>query len=299
MNKNNNAFIKTVLKSQIEISAIYTIHYFRYGKNFKFKKEQHPFWELIYIDSGSAKIFAGDKTFTLKQGQAFLHKPDEIHTVYTDDAFANSAIISFDSKSRPLYLLADKILRLGTDEKGLLNKIISEAKTSYSDKLNELNLVKMTKKSLTPFGSDQIIKNCAELIMISLLRTQENHPMLDEATLGQDYSPFVSGVIGIMNEKLDSSEQVTLEEIAQKTGYSKSFVKTKFKQETGKSVLQYYIFLKMQKAKILIAHGNLSITEISDKLGFSSVHYFCRQFKLNTDMTPTEYLHSIKTENLL
>ena len=292
-------YIKTQLKTNIEINSIYTIHYFRYGKNFNFKNEKHPFWELIYIDSGMAIIFADGKEITLNQGEAYLYKPNELHSIKTLNSFANSAIISFDCKSRFLYLLTEKIICLNNEEKGYLNKIINEFKLGYDDKLNDLHLLKLTKKSTQPFGSDQIIKNFIELLLISLLRPEQNKDLLLTKNSSKDFSSFVNTVIKIMNEKLEKAENISLDEISKKTGYSKSYIKSKFKQETGQSTLQYYIKLKIEKAKILLSHDANSISEISDILGFSCVPYFCKQFKLHTDMSPKEYVNSIKAENLL
>ena len=89
MKTKQSNFIKTTLKNEIEITGIYTVHYFKYGKNFKFKHEWHNFYELVYIDSGNAVILADGERFVLSQGQAFLHRPNEKHTIYTDDEFAN------------------------------------------------------------------------------------------------------------------------------------------------------------------------------------------------------------------
>ena len=102
-----------------------------------------------------------------------------------------------------------------------------------------------------------------------------------------------------LDKKLDSAENVTLEELSIKTGFSKSYIKTKFKQELNKSIVQFFIDMKIERAKKLLSHQNKTINEISDELGFSSVQYFCRQFKLRTNMSPSSYANSIKTDNLL
>jgi hypothetical protein len=99
-----------------------------------------------------------------------LHRPNTPHTIYTDELFANSAIITFDSNSTHLKHVAEKILVLDEYEKTLLNKIISEAKLTYADRLNDVNLTKMTKKSVSPFGTEQIIKNSIELLLVSVIR---------------------------------------------------------------------------------------------------------------------------------
>jgi len=51
----------------------------------------------------------------------------------------------------------------------------------------------------------------------------------------------------------------------------------------------YFISLKIEEAKRLLSETPMNVTEISQMLGFSSVHYFSRLFKSKTGMTPTEY----------
>ncbi len=52
--------------------------------------------------------------------------------------------------------------------------------------------------------------------------------------------------------------------------------------------------MKIDTAKQLIRDNHLNFTEISDRLGYTSVHYFSRQFKKLTGMTPSEYATSIR-----
>ena len=52
--------------------------------------------------------------------------------------------------------------------------------------------------------------------------------------------------------------------------------------------------MKIDMAKELIRNKNMNFTQISDQLGYTSIHYFSRQFKKITGMTPSEYASSIK-----
>lgn len=297
---NKKTFIKNTLKESVNISAIYTIHYFKYGRNFRFETESHDFWELVFIDSGTAKILNEDTTHTLNQGQAFLHRPNVLHTILTEEQFSNSAIITFDCKNRILKSLADIVLEFNDFEKSLLNKIISEAKLTYVDKLNDVHLTTMTKRDNAPFASDQVIKNCIELLFVSLLRkTSLNTEFKDEMHININSNQIVNGIYKILSEKLDESENINLDEISYKLGFSKSYIKSQFKKRTGYSIIQYYINMKIDKAKKLLSQQKFTVSEISDILGFSSVFYFSRQFKLYTDMSPTEYVNSIKADNVL
>lgn len=293
-------FVKTELSSHIKVTGVYTVHYFKYGKNFRFKDEAHDFWEMVFIDSGNAKIKNNDQTLCLKQGEAFLHRPNAVHTIYTDEQFANSAIITFDCKSRAIKNISDKRITLNDYEKTLLNKIINEAKISFSDKLNDVNLQKMTKKPNAPFGGEQIIKNCIELLFISIIRNmQSSHSLSEELNLNFNTDQIVYNIRKILDEKLDNAESVNIQELSYNLGFSKSYIKSQFKKKTGYSIIQYYIKMKIDKAKKLLSQQKFSVSEIADMLGFGSVFYFSRQFKMHTDMSPTEYINSIKADNVL
>ena len=52
--------------------------------------------------------------------------------------------------------------------------------------------------------------------------------------------------------------------------------------------------LKINAAKELIRTNRMNFTQIAEHLGYASIHYFSRQFKKVTGMTPSEYASSIK-----
>lgn len=296
----NETYVKNSLKSIIKINGIYTVHYFKYGKNFTVAPEKHDFWEMVYVDSGEVGIIADDKEFTLKQGEAFFHRPNELHTIYTNNSFGNTAIISFESPSRMINYFAEKIFVFGDFEKNLLAKVIKETPKCFSDKLNEIYLTKMTKRKDAPVGSEQIIKNCIELMLLSLLRgkeKEENVKKITENVANLHSDKIVINIIKLLNDRLYTS--IDLDTIAKELFFSKTYIKTVFKKHMGTSIIQYYILLKIEESKKLISQNKYTYTEIAYMLGFNSVHYFSRLFKSHTQMTPSEYSKSIKADNLL
>ena len=62
-----------------------------------------------------------------------------------------------------------------------------------------------------------------------------------------------------------------------------------FTTTTGFTIEKYFIRLKMEKAKELIIQDDLSMAEISKKLGYRSQQIFSTQFKKETGKTPSEY----------
>ena len=87
---------------------------------------------------------------------------------------------------------------------------------------------------------------------------------------------------------------LTLDNVCRRFNMSKSYICQIFKNETGTSVIDYYISLKMKEAKLLIREGKYNFTQISEKLGYNSLHHFTRIFKAKEKMSPSLYEKSIK-----
>ena len=66
-----------------------------------------------------------------------------------------------------------------------------------------------------------------------------------------------------------------------------------FQEWLGKSPMEYYSNLKIDAAKKHLREKNYSVSEISDMLGYSSIHNFSRAFKKAVGMSPTAYTKSI------
>ena len=68
-----------------------------------------------------------------------------------------------------------------------------------------------------------------------------------------------------------------------------SFLSKLFSETTGTTIEKYFIAQKIERAKELIVYGELSLNEIADKLGYSSVAYLSSQFKSVTGLTPSYF----------
>jgi transcriptional regulator GlxA family with amidase domain len=79
-------------------------------------------------------------------------------------------------------------------------------------------------------------------------------------------------------------------------GYSK-FRKV-FKQVTGLSPNQYYLNLRLNKAKALLVNTDLSIVEISNLTGFENLFYFSNYFKKKNGVSPILYRNNKRNTNI-
>ncbi|AEL28281.1 MULTISPECIES: AraC family transcriptional regulator [Cyclobacterium] len=62
-----------------------------------------------------------------------------------------------------------------------------------------------------------------------------------------------------------------------------------FSKETGETLEKYYIHIRIEKVKEFLEYGQLNVSEIAIKLGYSSVHYLSNQFKKVTGFSISAY----------
>ena len=88
--------------------------------------------------------------------------------------------------------------------------------------------------------------------------------------------------------------RLTLEDVCRENLVGRSYLQKIFREKTGGGVMEYFGRLKIESAKQMIRHNRNNFTEISTRLGYTSIHYFSRHFKKVTGMTPSEYASSVK-----
>jgi AraC-like DNA-binding protein len=103
-----------------------------------------------------------------------------------------------------------------------------------------------------------------------------------------------------MNEEIIQKARFTFEEsiyenidmktLSNNLGVGYSNFRQIFKDYSGMSPYQYFLHLKINKAKTLLQRGDLSIKEIAHKLSFENQYYFSRLFKKKTGAPPTEWI---------
>ena len=88
-----------------------------------------------------------------------------------------------------------------------------------------------------------------------------------------------------------------MESLALDLGLNYTSFREDFKAYTGLSPYQYFLQMKINRAKELLQDGGLSVKEISYKLSFQNPYYFSRLFKKKTGIAPS-WWNGIKTEEV-
>ena len=67
-----------------------------------------------------------------------------------------------------------------------------------------------------------------------------------------------------------------------------------FHKKEGIRLIEYINNKKLEKSKEMIRSGQYTITQISEMLGYSSIHYFSRLFKSTYSISPSEYAKALR-----
>lgn len=292
------AYKSVVLEDSVTINRIISVHYFQYMSDFSFPGESHDFWELVCVDRGEIDALAGDRRLTLKKGNILFHKPNEFHNVLTNGKVSPSlVVIGFECHSPAIKSFEDQLMSVQDTEKELMAQIIVEARNTFSGRLDDPYQEELIFNSepLT-FGSAQLISHYLEQLMIHLYRRYFSYSLpvrssrfLAEASSGND---TYNRIVRYMEEHL--GERMTIDRICRDNLVGRSQLQKLFRDTKGCGVIEFFSMMKIDTATQMIRDNQLNFTQIADRLGYNSIHYFSRQFKQITTMTPSEYATSIR-----
>ena len=83
--------------------------------------------------------------------------------------------------------------------------------------------------------------------------------------------------------------KIRAEDVAAIVNQSAAYFPIYFKSKTGINFRDYMLYVRNEYAKQLLTSVHIPINEISDKLGYEDYRSFCRAFKKQTGITPSEY----------
>ena len=147
---------------------------------------------------------------------------------------------------------------------------------------------------------DTYIQECERLQSLDAVKSLQFNMLIDftsrvqQSKLPEGVSDEIFACIQYVGTHL--TESITVTEVAAYIGKSRAYLAEKFKRETGKTVGEYITECRMREAKSLLKYTNMSLTEISDYLHFSSQPYFQNVFKKAFGISPAKFRmeHSTK-----
>lgn len=288
---------ETNIENAFTVDAIITMYHLKIKEYIKkdTKNDEgvcYDFWQILYLDSGNFSCEINHKVYTLCPGQIFFCEPGIVrHPVQQKNAVVG--IISFRSDSPKMEYFKHTVFDLSDDERKDFSRILTDGVEQFKKIPEEEMFFGQQPKDGTEDYELQSIKNRLELLLIDLYKNKAKLQYSFPTPQNQInyYEKQFLNIEQFMVSQIKSN--LSIKDISLYTSLSVSTIKRIFSRTAGCGAIHHFLTLKINEAKRLIRETDCSLTEISESLGFSSIHYFSRTFKKIAGKSPRQYASSV------
>lgn len=244
----------------------------RYGGDWHSVPHTHNHMELFFIVGGKGQFQIQDQLYPVNINNLVIINPNVSHTE-----------VSLNAQPLEYIVLGIEGIELATSENSngqfcILDHVESvEISSCLRNILREMEL-KNT-------GYEDVCQAYMEILVIRLMRnTALAVPTEPQVVSANRQCAAVRRYID-----LHFKESLTLEQLAEEAHMNKFYLSHAFKREYGISPINYMISRRIEESKYLLAETDLSMSQISQLLGFSSLSYFSQVFRRTQSISPKEY----------
>ena len=268
----------------LSVKGIVTVHSPDLSREGLDSGETHDFPEMFFVERGEHTLIIDQSTYTLKGRQMIIYAPNSHHRGIRPSG-ASVSIISFEVASTVLNPLYNRVLTLSVEQERVFKEIFKAAKECFVSRPSSEMLFGMKLRDDADGYVVQRVKLKLEMFLTDLLEAEKTPK--SKASKSEKWDEEYTDALAFLKENV--SQTLTLEDMAKGLNMSVSKLKLLFRKNYGGGPLSCFNELKIEEAKRLIGNGEMNFTEISEQLGFSSLHYFSRAFKKLTGSSPSEY----------
>ena len=261
-----------------EYTVLWSGKYYQYWEN---ELHSHSYWQIISVLKGSGWIRIGEEQFPFSERSTFLIHPYVAHEIVRGKPEEPLQMMDLKFTLADGPLAQDALLLPCRLKESVFPKF-----QYYFDRI-----LKESEDNL-PYSYERICMNFG-LVLTTILRSevtdrQTSIPLTPE-------EPEIRQVGGVDLQRVTQYIQqnyaapISLEDLAQVAIVSKGTLIQAFKHAFDTTPIKYINRIRLEKAKALLLNTDSSISEISEMVGFQSLHYFSRYFKSNENLSPVEY----------
>jgi AraC-like DNA-binding protein len=235
------------------------------GQDLSFPLHMHRCFEIILVLEGSMRVRVEQENFALRAGDMILIKPNRVHSLETIQNSRHKLCIF---SSELIAAIASPLKR-----HPLTSPILRDVPRLYRE------LFESIEESASIGGIKGFLYSICDLFCKQLDLSRE------EVLSGKDH--LIRDMLRYAEKNMNAP--CTLAATAAALGYSESYLSRSFGDTVGMSYTAYVRQVKINHACYLLKNTGLSVTDIVNQCGFSSVATFNHSFKELTGCSPTEY----------
>lgn len=236
---------------------------------------------FLYVNDGSGSVVGHERVYPLKKGALYFIGAKKSHYTMPEN------LDKYDRNKLFIPIESFHSLCAFCDQNARFKEIFANDKLVYAQiPASEQKKIDILFSELQAYQADDRHR---EAILLSacarLLAYVDQYAVSNLSTSSS--TNFVFHAIEYINEHI--SQPLTVEEVSDAVFMSKYYFCRKFKTVTGLSVMEYILSTRLSLAQEMLLNGKMTVSDISDRCGFSSVAYFCNVFKQRMGKSPLQY----------
>ena len=247
----------------------------------------HDTYELYFLEEGEGYYFIDRETYLVRAGDVVLIKPNQIHKTSMERVARHGRLLlQITEAPMDAFLRGNGFMTLEElyDKKGRIVSLGERAGAAVKELMIRVGEEIRDRQR----GYDLMVRLKLLELLAVLWRCGEDAPPEGEERVAQ--SPKYQKVQEVAEYlQANPGTRESLDQLAGRFYISRSWLSRIFREVTGFSVSEYANMVRVKRAQKLLAHGDYSVTEISELVGFESITYFERIFRRYTDRTRLGY----------
>lgn len=251
----------------------------KFGGDWPSNPHTHNYVELFYVVGGKGQFLIEDRLYPVNANNLVIVNPNVTHT-------------EVSHKANPLEYIVLGIegleLSIGGNSNGRFCLLDYRGTV---DILSSLRSILREMEAQQP-GYEDICQAYMEILIVRLMRqTTLTAPVIPSVTAVNHQCAMIRRYIDV-----HFKEPLNLDLLANEAHVNKFYLSHAFKREYGISPINYMLSRRIEESKYLLLETDLSLSQISHTLGFSSASYFSQSFRRSEGISPMEFRRKHSTD---
>ena len=242
----------------------------------------HNEWELIRVVSGRLMLYVNNVPYPLSAGEIAVVNCKRLHRAEPKASYYECIVLDAESvagKNNEVY--ADYIHPLVTGERFVDCLCLKEGSALYGALDRAFDILK---KEEAHYQLDFL---GALFTALKELYGKEDAFADQLSRKASKQTAYISEILNWIDR--NHAEQITLQLLAERVGITPNYLCRIFKAYTGKTLVEYLNFVRMQRVCHEIRCSEKSITRIATDNGYNDISYFCKVFKKTVGVSAKRY----------
>ena len=236
-------------------------------------------FELTIVTEGKAVVTTNGVAVPVEAGDIYLSLPADAHNIESDvEKPPKYDFFAFTCRNEQLQAELEHIAE---------NFHAATARVFKDERIRLLISNAIAEAGQQRLYSEQVLHSIFQQVLIYIIRGFQTIAPPKHSAAATQADILCHRLMNYIDTHIYTLKK--LEDLAEITDYSYGYLSFVFKKTTGETLCSYYIRKRMEAARLMLTEGNLKITEISERLGYSTLYAFSKAFKGHFGISPKNF----------